>query len=300
MAPLLIDPTRRLGDLGAVGSIAFGCWRFTHDDVDDAGILIEGALDAGMNLIDTADVYGMDGNGGGFGSVESLLGMVLAKDPTLRERMVLATKGGITPSTPYDSSPEYLRRACDDSLRRLGVDVIDLYQVHRPDLLTHPSEVAAVLDELVASGKVRAIGVSNHTVAQTEALVAHLQTPLVSTQVEFSATALGSLRNGVFDQAMRLDLVPLLWSPLAGGRIATGEGVRTELSVALDRVAANHGVSRSTAALAFALAQAPRPVVIVGTQRVERLAEASAALQVSLERNEIYTMIEASEAVKLP
>jgi aryl-alcohol dehydrogenase-like predicted oxidoreductase len=297
MAPLVIEPTRSLGPLGQVGSLAFGCWRFTHADPVDARRVVEAALDAGMNLVDTADVYDNDN---GFGSVEDLLGQVLAMDRSLRDRMVLATKGGVRPPVPYDSSPSYLRRACEDSLRRLGVEVIDLYQVHRPDLFTHPAEVAGVLDELVSSGKVRAVGVSNHTPAQTEALTAHLTVPLVSTQPEFSAAHLAPLRDGTFDQAMRLGLTPLLWSPLAGGRIVTGEGIRTDLTVALDRIAAAHGVGRSTIALAFALAQAAAPVVIVGTQRPERLAEARAALAVELQREEMYRIVEASEATRLP
>ncbi len=300
MAPLVINPTRALGPLGEVGSLAFGCWRFTHTNVGEARTLVEAALDAGMNLIDTADVYGLDWAGRGFGSVESLLGEVLAMDSSLRERMVLATKGGIIPPVPYDSSALYLRQACEDSLRRLGVEVIDLYQVHRPDLLTHPGEVAQTLDELVKSGKVRAVGVSNHTPAQTEALAAHLTVPLVTTQPEFSAAHLDPLRDGTFDQVMRLGLSLLLWSPLAGGRIMTGEGIRTDLTVALDRVAAAHGVSRSTIALAFALAQAPSPVVIVGTQRPDRLSEARAALDVRMEREQMYRIIEASEGVGLP
>jgi predicted oxidoreductase len=91
-----------------------------------------------------------------------------------------------------------------------------------------------------------------------------------------------------------------LWSPLAGGRLVTGGGVRTELSMALDKVAAEHGVTRATIALAFGLVQAPRPIVIVGSQRPERLREAAAALEVSLDRHQIYSIIEASEGEKLP
>jgi aryl-alcohol dehydrogenase-like predicted oxidoreductase len=300
MAPIGIQRTRPLGALGEVGAIAFGCWRFTHEDVGTARSLIEAALDAGFNLIDTADIYGLGWQGRGFGSVESLLGSVLAADPSLRDRMVVATKGGIIPPTPYDSSPRYLIEACESSLRRLGVDVIDLYQIHRPDLLTHPGEVAETLDKLVASGKVRAVGVSNHTVAQTEALCAHLATPLLTTQPEFSVAELGPLRDGTFDMAMRLGVVPMVWSPLAGGRIVTGEGIRTELSVTLDRIAAAHGATRANIALAFVLAQAPRPIAIIGTQRVERFAEAAAALGIRLEREQMYAIIQASEGAPLP
>jgi aryl-alcohol dehydrogenase-like predicted oxidoreductase len=128
--------------------------------VSDAAALVHAALDAGITLLDTADIYGFDG-AGGFGDAEALLGEVIAADPALRTRFVLATKGGIMPPLPYDQSAAYLSAAIDASLRRLQVDVIDLYQVHRPDILAHPAQVARVLDDAVAAGKIRAIGVSN-------------------------------------------------------------------------------------------------------------------------------------------
>ncbi|MEZ5166476.1 MAG: aldo/keto reductase [Acidimicrobiales bacterium] len=169
-ASLVNAEPRVLGSLGPVGPLAFGCWRFTTASVDDATALVATALDLGMNLVDTADVYGLDFGGEGFGANETLLGRVLAHDPTLRDRMVIATKGGIVPPVPYDSGSTALTAACEASLRRLGVDTIDLYQVHRPDLFTHPADVAATLTALRETGKVREVGVSNHTVAQYDAL----------------------------------------------------------------------------------------------------------------------------------
>jgi predicted oxidoreductase len=214
--------------------------------------------------------------------------------------MVLATKGGIREGFPYDSSAAYLEQACDESLRRLGVDVIDLYQVHRPDLFAHPLDVAEALDALVASGKVRTVGVSNHTPAQVSALEEYLEAPLVSTQPEYSAVHLAPLRDGTFDQAMAQGYAVLAWSPLAGGRLATGEGVRSELITVLDELAAREGVDRSTIALAFVLAHPSGPVAILGTQQVERLREAQRALEVHLDRIDCYRIIEASEGVALP
>ncbi|MBT7428212.1 MAG: aldo/keto reductase, partial [Ilumatobacter sp.] len=104
--------------------MSFGLWRYTNTDLATARRVLEAALDAGMNLVDNADVYGFDWGGTGFGQVEEILGSVLAGAPGLRDRMVLATKGGILPPLPYDSSPAYLRTACEASLTRMGVDVI--------------------------------------------------------------------------------------------------------------------------------------------------------------------------------
>lgn len=291
---------RTLGSLPPVGALSFGLWRYTNPDVATAQALLETALDAGMNLVDNADVYGFDWGGTGFGSVEEILGGVLAVAPVLRDRMVLATKGGIVPPVPYDSSPTALRSACEASLRRMGVDVIDLYQIHRPDLLTHPADVAATLAALREEGKIREVGVSNHTPAQVAALAAHLPFAIVSNQPEYSAMHLDPLRDGTFDDCMRIGTVPLAWSPLAGGRLATGEGVPPELLDVIDTLAAREGVDRATIAIAFVLAHPAAPVAIVGSQTPERITASTAALDVVLSRNDVYSIIQASEGVPLP
>ena len=291
---------RQLGALGPVGPLAYGLWRFTNDDVTAAQRLVETALDSGLNLFDTSDVYGFDWGGTGFGQVEEILGDVIAASPAVRERMVLATKGGIVPPTPYDSSPEYLRTACEASLRRLRVDAIDLYQIHRPDLFSHPAVVAETLAALRDAGKIREVGVSNHTVAQIEALAAHLPFPLVTTQPEFSALRLEPMRDGTFDHCMKTGIVPLAWSPLAGGALATGDGVAPELLAVLDALAEREAVDRSVIAIAFVLAHPSAPVAIIGSQNPRRIAGSVAALGVHLDRHDVYQIIQASEGVPLP
>lgn len=292
---------RDLGSgLAPVGPLALGLWRYTTDDLDAAAGLVETAVDLGMNLVDNADVYGFDWGGSGFGACEELLGRVLATRPGLRDRIVLATKGGIAPPVPYDSGPEALRAACEASLRRLGVERIDLYQVHRPDMYTHPAEVAATLDRLIADGKVGAVGVSNHTPAQTAALVVYLEAPLATTQPEFSAARLDPLRDGTLDQCAATGMVPLAWSPLAGGSLASGDGLRSELVEVLDRLAEREGVDRATVAVAFVLAHPTAPVAIVGTQQPTRLEALARAPGVILDRNDVYDLIEASDGVPLP
>lgn len=302
MAQNLVNSNpRQLGlDGPEVGPLGYGTWRLTADDVSANQELIEAALDAGMNLIDTADVYGLDHGGTGFGQNEERIGQVLAAAPALRDRMVLATKGGIMPPLPYDSSPDYLRSAVDASLTRLGVERIDLWQIHRADLFTHPADVAATLDSLIADGKIAMVGVSNFTVDQYDALAAHLEAPIVSTQPEFSVAQLQPMRDGTFDRAMRDGVVPLAWSPLAGGRLFSGDGIRPELIETLDRLAAREGVDRATLATAFVLAHPARPVALLGTQTASRLAAASAAFNVHLDRNDAYDLVAASEGQPLP
>lgn len=300
MSSLIQSHKRSLGSLDPVGPIAFGQWRFTDDDLSAGQALLETALDAGMNLIDTADVYGFDWGGTGFGQVEEILGRIITSSPGLRDRMVLATKGGIAPPTPYDSSPKYLRAACEASMRRLNVEAIDLYQIHRPDMFAHPADVAITLDALRSEGKIREVGVSNHTPAQVAALQAHLEFPIVSNQPEFSAVQLAPMRDGTLDQCMELRITPMAWSPLAGGRLAVGDDLPADLITVLDGLAEREGVDRSHIALAFVLAHPAAPIVIIGSQNADRIRSSNAALGVHLDRSDVYAIVQASEGVPLP
>ena len=282
------------------GRYGLGLWRFTSESVDDASRLIAAAVDVGITLLDNAAVYGRNWGGKGFGAAEELLGAVLARTPALRDKVCVATKGGITPGIPYDQSPATLRRECEDSLRRLRLERIDLYQIHRPDLFAHPQEVADTLMALRREGKIDRVGVSNFTPAQHEALAAHLRVPIETTQPEYSVAALGPLRDGTFDLCMRDGVTPLAWSPLAGGRVVTGENLRPELLAVLDEIAAARGTSREQVAYAFVLSHPARPVVLLGTQKPERLAAAASSQVQSLERAELYRIVAASEGRPLP
>lgn len=282
------------------GRYGLGLWRFTSESVDDASRLIAAAVDVGITLLDNAAVYGRNWGGKGFGAAEELLGAVLARTPALRDKVCVATKGGITPGIPYDQSPATLRRECEDSLRRLRLERIDLYQIHRPDLFAHPQEVADTLMTLRREGKIDRVGVSNFTPAQHEALAAHLRVPIETTQPEYSVAALGPLRDGTFDLCMRDGVTPLAWSPLAGGRVMTGENLRPELLAVLDEIAAARGISREQVAYAFVLSHPARPVVLLGTQKPERLAAAASSPVQSLERTELYRIVAASEGRPLP
>jgi predicted oxidoreductase len=296
MIESLSPEPRPLGKSGIlVSPIAWGMWRLRGDDVAGARVLIEAALDSGITLFDTADIYGFNGTGG-FGGAEAALGRVLSEAPELRARMVLATKGGIIPGVPYDSSPAYLERALDASLQRLGVEQVDLWQVHRPDLLAHPQELAATLEKMIASGKARAIGVSNFTPAQVSALESFLTVPLASTQPEFSPLHTDPLWDGTLDLAMKRDHAVLAWSPLGGGRLGQ-DGPVAEL---LAGKGAQHGVSAAAATCAWLMAHPGRVIPIVGSQRVERIREASDAFKVEWTRAEWYAVLQASMGKKLP
>jgi len=288
-----------------VAPLGWGMWRFAGADVATALRRIEAALEIGCTLFDTADIYGY-GTAEGFGGAERLLGLVLRSTPGLRQRMVLATKAGIFPPLPYNSSAAYLVQACEKSLQRLGVECIDLFQIHRPDLLAHPAEVAAALAQLRQSGKIRAAGVSNYSAAQLDALCQHLPFPLASIQPEFSPLAIEPLTDGVLDAAMRLGVAVLAWSPLGQGRLGAASSdqagdVRAAAVIgALERVALRAGVPRSAVAYAWVMAHPSRPIPLIGSQNPSRIREAAAAYEVQLQREEWYQILEAARGEPLP
>lgn len=299
-----VPATRLLGKSGIViSSMAWGMWRFAGRSVAEARALVEAALDSGITLLDTADIYGFDGSGG-FGDAETLLGQVFADAPHLRDRMVLATKGGIMPPLPYDSSPAYLDAALDASLRRMGIPRVDLYQIHRPDILTHPHEIARFAEKAYALGKIGAFGVSNFTPAQTRTLQALMPAhgiPLSTIQPEISPLELSAIQDRTLDIAMQYDLAPMAWSPLGGGRIANPTNAReTAVAAALDSVANAHGVSRTATAYSWIMAHPARAIPIVGSQHVDRIREAADAYKVSWTRESWYAVLVASRGEKLP
>ena len=310
MSTLTIDRSPRpLGKNGIKAfPIAYGCWRFAGTDVATARSKVDAALEVGIDLFDHADIYGCDG-GGSFGDAEELFGRVLAEDPSLRDRMTIATKGGIVLGLPYDSSAAWIRQACEDSLRRLQIDVIDLYQIHRPDFLGHPAEVAATLVALKEEGKIREVGVSNYTTSQFRALQAHLPFPIATSQPEFSCWKHGALRDGMLDLCMETGTTPLAWSPFGGGIIGLSKeeaaqqengGRLAAMIEALDAVANDQGVARSAVALAWVLAHPAGILPIIGTQRTERIKESVQALDVQLDRATWNTILIAAQGEPLP
>jgi len=303
MSDLHVTPdSRPLGKSGIlVSPVAWGMWRFAGNSEQEGRALIDAAFEAGVTLFDTADIYGFNGSGG-FGDAETLLGRIFAASPGLRDRMVLTTKGGITPPVPYDSSRDYLMAALDASLARMQVEQVDLYQIHRPDILTHPHDVARTLEDMVTSGKVRGIGVSNYTPAQAATLASFLtNVPITTQQPEFSPLFLDPMTNGLFDQAIEHDITVLAWSPLGGGRIAKPTTPHeSAVANALDAVAAKFGVSRSIATYSWIMAHPARVIPIVGTQNAGRIAELRDVFKVSWSRDDWYAVLTAARGEPLP
>jgi len=297
---LVSGAPRSLGEAGEVGPIGLGIWRMTVGSTAEHVTLLETAADLGATLLDTADVYGLDWGGSGFGACEETLGRAFRAAPGLRDRFVVAAKVGIVPGVPYDSSAGHLESACEASLARMGIDHADVLLVHRPDPFTHPHEVAAAFATLRRRGLAREFGVSNYLPSQVSALQRAVERPLVAVQPRFSCAHTAPLDDGTLDQCMSDRMVPLAWSALDGGRIAIGDGIRPALLEVLDDLASREQVTRSAVAVAFVLAHPSAPVALVGTQRPDRVTDVARASHVSLDRADVYRIIEASTGTRLP
>jgi aryl-alcohol dehydrogenase-like predicted oxidoreductase len=205
--------TRRIGSL-EVTVVGVGCNNFGWK-LDEAGAraVVDAALDAGVNFFDTADIYGDTKS-------EELLGRALKGR---RNRAVIATKFGLAnASCTGGAKPDYVRRAVDASLKRLGVEVIDLYQLHRPDPNTLIAETLGALDELVKAGKVREIGCSNFTLPQLREAAAAVRTGaarFVSLQNEFSLLN-REARDELLPECARTGVAFLPYFPLASGLLS--------------------------------------------------------------------------------
>ena len=299
--------------------LAYGCWRIggtwnsaevTADAEAEGRRAVLAAYEAGYTLFDHADIY-CDG------VAEKIFGQVLKEVPTMRGRVLIATKCGIRksgdpqPDSPYryDFSGDYIISSCEKSLRRLGVERIDLYQLHRPDYLMHPEEIAAAFARLKEAGKVREFGVSNFRPSQATALQKTCSMRLIVNQVEISLANLTTFEDGTLDQCLAEKITPMAWSPLAGGQLADGasrllasqQAYRIKPVVAaLDLLAKSKSVSRAMLALAWLLKHPSGIVPIVGSTNPASIRDASKAAEIDLSRDDWYRLLEAARGEGLP
>jgi predicted oxidoreductase len=277
--------------------IVAGLWRLHEWKLDTPGLVrwIEQVLDVGITSFDHADVYG------GY-SVEAAFGEALAMSPALRGRMQLVTKCGIklvSPARPqhaikhYETSRAHITASVENSLRAFRTDRIDLLLIHRLDALMDPDEVADTFATLREQGKVLHFGVSNHLPPQFAML--HRRLALFTNQIEFSPVQMAALGDGTLDQATDLGLPPMIWSPLAGGRLF---GARDEqahrVHAVLEALGRARGVSAATMAYAWIRRHPSKPIPITGSGRIDALREAVAALDVELTSEDWYRVWRAS------
>jgi aryl-alcohol dehydrogenase-like predicted oxidoreductase len=317
--------TTTLGRSGLeVSRIAFGTWQLGGEwgqfDEDAAVAAIRRARELGVNFFDTAQAYG-------FGASERILGMALRNELVgHREELVIATKGGLRQTDSglvRDASPEWLRKGVDASLTALGLDHIDLYQVHWPDATVPAAETAGALRDLVTEGKIGHVGVSNYSPEQMAAFSETL--PVETLQPPYH----------LFRRAIEAEVLPycldnnigvLVYGPLAHGLLTgtlsvhtafddddwratsgvfRGGTYRRNLATVrmLEKFAANHGITVSQLAIAWTLANPAVHVAIVGARQVGHIEDSLRAVDISLtdsDLDEIDTIMDDATPVAGP
>jgi aryl-alcohol dehydrogenase-like predicted oxidoreductase len=317
--------TTTLGRSGLeVSRIAFGTWQLGGDwgqfDENAAVAAIRRARELGVNFFDTAQGYG-------FGASERLLGSAL-RDELSRNRseLVIATKGGLRQTDSglvRDATPEWLRKGVDSSLTALGIDHIDLYQVHWPDPTVPAAETAGALSDLIAEGKIGHVGVSNYNSAQMAEFSATL--PVETLQPPYHLFR-REIEEDVLPYCLDNNIGVLVYGPLAHGlltgtmsvhtafedgdwrgtsNVFKGGTYRRNLATvrALEKFAANRGITVSQLAIAWTLANPAVHVAIVGARQVGHIEDSLRAVDISLtdsDLDEIETIMDEATPVAGP
>ena len=304
-----------------VSRLAYGCMGLDRlESIADCEELIDTALSLGINFFDHADIYGA-------GRCESIFGELLQRNRSWREHIVIQSKCGIrfagdtygdeAPSR-YDFSYEHITRAVEGTLHRLQTEHLDILLLHRPDLLMAPDEVARAFEDLSASGKVGAFGISNFDYHRIELLQRALEQKLLVNQVElslmhaeliartarFNSAADRASASGTLDYCVRNEIRVQAWSPVAGGDLfAPGtdapQSVKRTSSL-VHELAEHYDTNASAIVLAWLLRHPAGIQPVVGTTNADRLRQSAEADRIDLTREDWYALLERAQGMPVP
>lgn len=276
----------------SLSRIIYGMWRLTEaDDTSPKHVQakMEACLEQGITTMDQADIYG------GY-MAEEIMGAGLTQ--SIKDQIEVVTKCDIlvpagrysdVQGKYYDTSRAHILASVDHSLRLMGIDKIDVLLIHRPDPLMDHHETGAALDEVVKSGKVRAVGVSNFKLHDWTLLQSGMTNKLVTNQIEVSLSAHDAMTNGDLAYLQERGVAPMAWSPLGGGALMTED---SDLGRAMDEVAAENSVDRAAVAVAWLLAHPAKIMPVMGTNNLNRIKGFADAFKVDMPRTTWFKLYE--------
>ena len=293
----------KLNDTLEMSRIVYGMWRI-GDDTDTSPTHVEAKIEAclaqGITTLDQADIYG------GY-TAEAILGKAFKASPSLRDKVELVTKCDIVAPAGryqsarvkhYNTSRTHILASVEHSLADMATDRIDLLLIHRPDPFMDHHETGRALDDLVTSGKVRHVGVSNFSLNHFTLLQSAMSTPLATNQVELSVLSHQPFLTGEVQWMQERGLRPMAWSPLGGGGLfgTEGEAVRS----VLQRIARDQNTDVAAVAVAWLLAHPAGILPVMGTNRLERIATFDQAMAVKLDRQDWFEILTAAQGHEVP
>ena len=295
-----------LSDNISVSRIAYGMWRLCDDKDNSPERVIkklETCLESGITTIDQADIYGEGGS-------EELFGVALGKAPNIREKLEIITKCNIKilgDSFPernvksYDTSSQYITKTVETSLSKMKTDYIDLLLLHRPDPFMDHNETGLTLDKLVDSGKIRSVGVSNFRPWDWDLLQSAMKHKLLTNQIEISVKNTEPFINGDLAFLQKQGKPVMAWSPMGGGSLfETQDNQSKRLLETLSNIADPLGCDISTVALAWLISHPAQIIPVIGTNNIQRITEASKAVDFMLDRETWFQVYTASIGGEVP
>jgi predicted oxidoreductase len=293
----------KLNEYVSISPIVQGLWRLTDWNwtSDETVKFIESCLALGVTTFDAAEIYG---NYMG----EERIGEVLRVAPHLRNQMEIVTKTGINmfsdkrnyKMSHYDTRKQKVVTSCQESIKRMNCDVLDVFLIHREDPLIDHRELGKTLDELVDAGWVKSVGVSNFDPMKFDALQSYMKHKLITNQIECSPVCFEHFNNGNMDYLQKTNVRPMIWSPLAGGRLFTSsdeKNVRARKKI--DEIAQRHGVESETIVFAWLLYHPVGAIPISGSGKIKLLQQALTGLNIALTHEEWYEIYTASGQQRL-
>ncbi|WP_152087469.1 aldo/keto reductase [Pseudoalteromonas sp. A25] len=290
-----------------IAPLVMGFWRLMDWQWSKQQCLayLQHCIELGVTDTDHADIYGEY-------ECEAAFGEALKLAPQVREQIKIITKCGIRPAfakkglvgkaNHYDSSKAHIIASAQQSLRNFNTDRLDVLLIHRPDYLMDADEVAQAFTQLKQQGDVLHFGVSNFTPSQVQLLQSRLDFELVTNQIECSVYQMKALDDGTLDQCQQLSMPPMLWSPLAGGKLFSGQDDKAKrLFATLTQVAEELAVDAiDQVAYAWLNMLPSQPSIVLGTSNIKRVESAIAASKLSLTREQWYRIWQASTGHSVP
>lgn len=276
-----------------VSAAIYSFWRWdttsliSERKVED---IINYNLELGVNTFDHSDEYGN-------GKIQELFGKAIFSKSFKREDIVISTKAGLRKDNKgkvfYDHSAQHIKNSVGASLKKLKTDYIDIFLLEHNDPLFNVEETASILSELLVSGYIRAIGVSNFSASQHRLLAAHLSHPIITNHIELSILQTAAITDGRLDFIKEQYSKPMAWAPLAGGRILTGKDKKAvKIRTVLQAVGKQYGVNVEQVAVAWLYKLGALP--LIGSADKKRIKNAASAYSVSLSREDWYKIYNAT------